>query len=165
VIVWVSLENVCKPCEEGGLGVKETRNFNSALLAKWKWRLLSEAGGKWKEILISIYGSETGRSHVGLKYQSWWWRDLAKVCGEGDQEEGWFRKDIGWKVGDGSRVKLWEYVWLQSSSLKSMFSRLYSLSLDQGKRVGEVGTWEEGRWRFQPNWRRERFEWESKMEK
>jgi len=44
-IAWVSWENVCKPCEEGGLGVKETRNFNSALLDKWKWRLLSEAGG------------------------------------------------------------------------------------------------------------------------
>jgi len=80
------------------------------------------------------------------------------------QEEGWFGKATWWKVGDGSRVKLWEDVWLQSSSLKSMFPRLYSLSLDQGKTVGEVGTWEEGRWRFQPAWRRERFVWESKME-
>ena len=86
------------------------------------------------------------------------------MCGERDQEQGWFGKATGWKAGDGSRVKLWEDVWLQSSSLKSMFPRLYSLSLDQGKTVGEVGTWEEGRWRFQPTWRRERFEWESKME-
>ena len=36
-ISWVSWENVCKSCEEGGLRVKEIRNFNSALLAKWKW--------------------------------------------------------------------------------------------------------------------------------
>jgi len=139
-IAWVSWENVCKPCEEGGLEVKETRNLNSALLAKWKWRILSDAGGKWKEILISIYGSETDRIQVGLKYQSWWWRDLAKVCGEGDQEEGWFCKATGWKIGDGSIIKLWEDVWLQISSLKSMFPRLYSLSLDQGKTMGEVGT-------------------------
>ena len=123
-IAWVSWENVCKPCEEGGLGIKETRSFNSALLTKWKWRLLGEAGGKWKEILISFYGSETGRGQVGLKYQSWWWRDLAKVCGESDQEQGWFGRATGWKAGDGSRVKLWEDVWLQSSSLKSMFPRV-----------------------------------------
>ncbi len=30
--------------------------------------------------------------------------------------------------------------------------------------MGEVGIWEEGRWRFKPNWRRERFEWEARME-
>ena len=35
------------------------------------------------------------------------------MCGEGDQEEGWFRKAIGWKIGDGSIIKLWEDVWLQ----------------------------------------------------
>jgi len=95
---------------------------------------MSDAGGKWKEILISKYGPETARSQVGLKHQSWWWRDLAKVCGEGDQQEGWFYKAIGWKIGDGSIIRLWEDVWLQNSSLKSMFSRLYSLSNDQGKK-------------------------------
>ena len=86
------------------------------------------------------------------------------MCGEGDQQEGWFCKAIGWKIGDGSIIRLWEDVWLQNSNLKSMFPRLYSLSNDQGKTVGEVGIWEEGRWRFKPNWRRERFEWEARME-
>jgi len=33
-IPWVSWENVCKPLEEGGLGIKNVRNFNEALLAK-----------------------------------------------------------------------------------------------------------------------------------
>jgi len=85
------------------------------------------------------------------------------VCGEGDEEEGWFRKATGWKIGDGGIVRLWEDVWLQNSSIKSLYPRLYSLSLDQGKTVGEVGRWEEGRWRFWPNWRRERYDWESNM--
>ena len=90
-ISWVSWDNVCKPLQEGGLGIKEIRNFNSALLAKWKWRIMSDEGGKWKDILQSKYGTEEGRRQVGLKYQSWWWRDLTKVCGEGE-EEGWFHK-------------------------------------------------------------------------
>ena len=41
-ISWVRWENVCKTKEEGGLGVKDIRMFNRALLAKWKWRPMSE---------------------------------------------------------------------------------------------------------------------------
>jgi len=33
-ISWVSWENVCKPMEEGGLGIKDIRKFNYALLEK-----------------------------------------------------------------------------------------------------------------------------------
>ena len=33
-ISWVSWEVVCKPREEGGLGVRDIRKFNAALLAK-----------------------------------------------------------------------------------------------------------------------------------
>jgi len=35
-ISWVSWDNVCKPLQEGGLGVKEIRSFNSDVLVKWK---------------------------------------------------------------------------------------------------------------------------------
>jgi len=57
----VSWENVCKPMEEGGLGIKENRSFKFALLAKWKWWIMSDEGGKWKEILVSKYSTETSR--------------------------------------------------------------------------------------------------------
>jgi len=39
-IPWVSWENICKPFEEGGLGIKDIRKFNFALMVKWKWRLM-----------------------------------------------------------------------------------------------------------------------------
>jgi len=162
-ISWVSWKNVCRPQEEGGLGIKEIRSFNTALLAKWKWRIMSDEGGKWKDILLSKYGTETGRGKVRQRYQSWWWKDLAKVCGEGVEEE-WFHKAILWKVGDGGLVRFWEDTWLQNNSLKVLYPRLYSLSLDQGKKVEEVGGWEDGRWRWRLNWRRDRHEWESNLE-
>jgi len=86
LIAWVNWENVCKPLEEGGLGIRDTRMFNSALLAKWKWRLVSKEQGKWKDILASKYDLESGRSQTNVKFQSWWWRDLSKVCGDGEDQ-------------------------------------------------------------------------------
>jgi len=52
-ISWVRWENVCKPHEEGGLGIRDIGSFNYALLAKWKWRMMSDEKGKWKDILVS----------------------------------------------------------------------------------------------------------------
>jgi len=45
-IAWVSWEMVCKPKEEGGIGIRDIRKFNYALLAKWRWRFLIEAKGR-----------------------------------------------------------------------------------------------------------------------
>ena len=82
-ISWVSWKVLCKPREEGGLGLRDIRNFNSALLAKWRWHLILEEKGRWKDLLASKYGSVLEVSHIPVKLQSWWWRDLFKVYGEG----------------------------------------------------------------------------------
>jgi len=100
-ISWVSWEVVCKPKEEGGLGVRDIRKFNTSLLAKWRWRYISEETGRWKELLESKYGSEM---QIMVKLQSWWWRDLLKVCREGGGE-GWFHKEVGWKLGCRDKIK------------------------------------------------------------
>jgi len=54
--VWASWKDVCKPKEEGGLGMLEIRRFNFALLGKWIWSLGYEKKGLWKEVLESKYG-------------------------------------------------------------------------------------------------------------
>lgn len=38
-IAWVKWKNVCKPKEEGGLGIKDIQRFNIVMLAKYKQRL------------------------------------------------------------------------------------------------------------------------------
>ncbi|PNX79587.1 ribonuclease H, partial [Trifolium pratense] len=38
---------------EGGLGVRDLRMVNLALLGKWRWRLISGAGGLWKDIVCA----------------------------------------------------------------------------------------------------------------
>nr|KYP40962.1 Putative ribonuclease H protein At1g65750 family [Cajanus cajan] len=39
-IPWVRWETVCKSKVEGGLGIKDVRLFNRALLRKWVWRCM-----------------------------------------------------------------------------------------------------------------------------
>ena len=103
-ISWVSWENLYKPLEEGGLGIKYIRNFNTTLLAKWKWRILGEEKGKLKDSILSKYGMMHRHYQLPLKYQSWWWRDLCKSCGE-EKEEDWFRGALEWKVGSGDKIR------------------------------------------------------------
>jgi len=55
-VAWASWKKVCEPREAGGLGIIDLRVFNLALLGKWIWRLRSDKGGLWKEILDSKYG-------------------------------------------------------------------------------------------------------------
>jgi len=56
-IAWVFWETICKSKNERGLGVKDLRMFNIALLAKWFCRLGREDKGLWIDIIKSKYGS------------------------------------------------------------------------------------------------------------
>ena len=123
---------------EEWLGFKDIRKFNDALLAKWKWRLMSEEKGRWKEVLMSKYGIQSDHNIQQLNLKSWWWRDLSKTCSEGN---GWFRNATGWRVGAGDTVSFWNDVWVGNKILKDAFLRLFTISLDQRKNVGEVGVW------------------------
>ena len=53
---------------------------------------------------------------------------------------------------------------MDNNKLKSLFPRLYTISMDQGKMVGEVGSLEALGWTWRLRWRRPRFDWESSME-
>ena len=162
-IQWVSWEDVCKSKEDGGLGIRDIRKFNLALLARWRWRLVSNEEGRWKDLLATKYGMVTEGLRTPVKTQSWWWRDLQKVCKEGGGE-GWFQQHIAWKLEGGDKVKFWEDVWIGNNSLQSLYPRLFTLSLNQGLKVNEVGEWVDAEWQWNLRWRRDRFEWESLLE-
>jgi len=95
-MAWVSWKNICKPKEEGGLGIRDMRKFNVALLAKCRWRCISDKKGRWEECLDSKYDQEHNVVQIPLKLQSWWWRDLRKVCWE-EGEMGGSKKKLAGK--------------------------------------------------------------------
>lgn len=48
---WVRWLDVCKPKTEGGLGIRDQRLVNLALLEKWYWRLITRGKDLWKDIV------------------------------------------------------------------------------------------------------------------
>jgi len=69
----------------GGLGIKDIRYFNDALLAKWNWRYRTLEDGLWRDVLEARYGSWRNMD-VSLihRKQSLWWKDLCRDKWQGN---------------------------------------------------------------------------------
>ena len=44
----------------GGLGIRQLRSFNAALLGKWLWRYGLETNALWRRVIEAKYGNEWG---------------------------------------------------------------------------------------------------------
>ena len=50
-IAWVNWKTVCQPKDKGGLGIKDIKIFNSALMAKWHWDLFHKQEELWAKVI------------------------------------------------------------------------------------------------------------------
>ena len=76
-IAWVKWRTVCQPKDKGGLGIKDLRTFNSALLGKWHWDLFHKQEEQWAKILLSKYGGWRALEEgTRGRNDSIWWKDL-----------------------------------------------------------------------------------------
>ncbi|CAJ2641323.1 unnamed protein product [Trifolium pratense] len=122
-----------------GLGVRQLREFNLALLGKWCWRMLVDREGLWFRVLAARYGFEEGRLCEGGQRGSVWWREIARIR-EGESELGgrWFREHVVKRVGDGSDTLFWTDPWLDGISLRQRFGRLFALAQTKSCSVAEM---------------------------
>jgi hypothetical protein len=64
---------------------------NISLLAKWRWRLLSNDQAVWKDVVKSKYGNGAiGQPVLGEDVKPWfsslWWRDICSIGVNLDQK-------------------------------------------------------------------------------
>nr|KYP32205.1 Putative ribonuclease H protein At1g65750 family [Cajanus cajan] len=135
-IPWVKWETVCKSKVEGGLGIKDVRLFNWALLGKWVWRCMQSPGMLWAKVLHHRYGrieSFSNCSNVDRK-ASWWWKDIVWVLHQGNY---WLDEKIERCIGDGTMTRFWEDKWIGGLRLLEVFPRSVNILLDmlQGLQV------------------------------
>ena len=101
---------------------------------------------------FQVRGCRSLREGRGGNKDSLWWKDLREVW----NLERWgqnFEEALDWKVGDGKEVLFWEDNWAGRRALKSVFPRLFSLSVSKASKVVELGNWNNNRWEWNFGWR------------
>lgn len=96
-------ENIQKPKECGGLGLLNLEDMNMACLMKLVWRLRTEEGGLWIEVLKHKYnnGELFGNDIRVGQNASTLWKDLGKL---------WDALNNGlWRrLGNGNSTSFWK---------------------------------------------------------
>ncbi|GKV01050.1 hypothetical protein SLEP1_g13646 [Rubroshorea leprosula] len=166
-INWVKWENVCKEKHCGGLGVKDLRKFNLALLGKWWGRLVREDKGLWGKVIFENYGKVGEPSFNWLResfnYGSAWWRDICRLSDMENHNKGWLADGLEIRVGDGKDTSFWWDEWCGGESLANKFPRLYLISAGKDKKISQMGNWQDDLWKWDLMWRRNLFSWEEQQ--
>jgi hypothetical protein len=109
---------------EGGLGIRNIRRFNQALLGKWLWWFAHEEGAWWRSVLVAKYGSDWGGWRSGVISGSHGVGLWKYIC------LGWqnFRRFFKYDVGEGSKIRFWDDVWCGERALKEVYPGLFSIA-------------------------------------
>ncbi|XP_058775212.1 uncharacterized protein LOC131649467 [Vicia villosa] len=155
-IHWVKWENVCKPKEKGGLGIRDVGDLNRALLLKWKWRILKEDKAIWSRFLLLRYHNPKFKvlascGEVLNRDDSSWWRHT--VLNDFKEEEGveGFIDWINCDCKNGNNILFWHSCWLGDQTLCDSFPYLFDLSTNKLCKVSDVISWSEGAFSWNVN--------------
>ena len=130
----VSRKLVCTDKRKGGLGLKSLAILNKALLGKGPWRFANDYGGIWRRLIRTKYGQELhdwrpreakGPFGVGL------WEEILK-------EADWISKNWKFRVGNGTRIRLWFDHWCGNSALNQAFPTLFELAANNQETMSEL---------------------------
>ncbi|GAU37021.1 hypothetical protein TSUD_207270 [Trifolium subterraneum] len=137
---WVKWDHVCLPRDLGGLGVKNLKLFNIALLSKWKWRCVNDSEAVWKEVLRHRYGHLSSFILNGVPISSnfktsIWWKDMVNI-GETFGYD-WFQSNTRIIVGNGNNIAFWTNRWLGNNVLSDLFPNLFDKEAFKDAKVAD----------------------------
>jgi hypothetical protein len=111
---------ICRPKDQGGLGVEVLELKNKCLLSKWLFKLLNEEG-VWQELIQNKYLHSKTLSQVKAKpNDSPFWKGLLKV------KDDFFSKG-SFELGNGLDTRFWEDCWLGDRPLAEQYPSLYRI--------------------------------------
>lgn len=102
----MSWDRLCSVKDAGGLGFKDLRMFNTAMLAKQGWRLINNSNPLVTSIIKAKYYPRTDFLNATLgENPSYMWRSIfeaQKIVKHGCRK----------KIGNGSDTNVWKIPWL-----------------------------------------------------
>jgi hypothetical protein len=122
---------LCRPKDQGSLGILDLQLQNKCLLAKWIVNLLN-TDGIWQKLLTNKYLNSKSLSQVKAKsYDSHFWRGLMKIKDEVLQ--------LGsFSVKDGVKTRFWEDTWVGSTPVRFRYPSIYNIVCDPHAMVANV---------------------------
>jgi len=101
---WLSWKRLSVPKKDGGLGFRSFKEFNSALLAKQGWRLLTRPDSLAARVLKAKYFPSCSFLEAEIKPHSrpsFTWQSIMLA-------QSLVRKGCRCVVGDGTSIRVWE---------------------------------------------------------
>lgn len=114
-------EMVCRPKDQGGLGIINTKIMNDCLLVKWIWKIHLEPETLWFKILKAKYMRSGGFFGSKASGSSQFWQGLHKI-------KHLFKWGAIFKVGNGNFCRLWQDCWIMEVPLKIAYEDLYIMA-------------------------------------
>jgi hypothetical protein len=112
---------VCRPKDQGGLGIHDLELMNQALLGKWLARFLTE-DGVWQNLLRRKYVGSKALSRVSWKPgDSHFWAGIMAT-------KKHFFPHGSFSIRDGSEIRFWEDKWLGITTLREQYPTLYRIT-------------------------------------
>jgi hypothetical protein len=109
---WMSWEKMTRPKSHGGIGFRDLRIFNQALLARQAWRLLEHPDSLCARLLKSrYYPSGELTDTVFNQNTSPCWQGIAYGL-------ELLKQGIIWRIDTGTKVRIWHDNWLPRGNHK-----------------------------------------------
>jgi hypothetical protein len=122
---------ICRPKDQGGLGILDLEIQNKCLLSKWLFNLIN-GDGDWQQLIKNKYLGNKSLTQVRKKPgDSQFWSGLMEIK---DQ----FISMGNFKVQDGSQIRFWEDKWLGVNTLKDQYPNLYNIVRKKSVTIADV---------------------------
>jgi hypothetical protein len=122
---------ICRPKDQGGLGVLNLEVQNKCLLSKWLF-ILVNSEEEWQQLIKNKYlGSKTLTQVTRKPGDSQFWSGLMNVKGD-------FFKMGMFNVHDGRQTRFCDDSWLGTTSLKQQYLNLYNILRRRNAMVAKI---------------------------